>query len=256
MPRTGIILRSAILTGLAGLLFSVVSVSAPAGDAGKIILGAGGGFGSYAMGTINRQYVDLVNSGPGFFDGRMENGPNYSGMIGFFLSDNVSVEVSVSYLGSRIEKSSEVIVTDEFGSETGTSETYRQLASRLIAPELRLIRHWNVGPTELSLGAGLTRGFGWLNYRSEARVADASVPVVGEFNRIGAGLGWSATAGVSRSLLKYFSLELRAGYRRFVTEYLTNEDGVLWEVDLSGQPERIDLDFSGPYLVAILALKL
>jgi hypothetical protein len=227
-------------------------------------IGFGGGWGLYRMTNINKHYIDEFAKGIGIFDHHIDNGPTLFGEVGYFVSPNVSTNFRVTYVGGRGDQKGNIniIIMNEQGNviDTALMKTETSMIATLVAPELKIKYHFPLEKLDLFLGGGMTWCFGKLTLKSSGSGAEGEEwqlpPYSNEYKFTAQGLGLLGSTGVSYNLNKTISFGTEMGYRLFATSGLKDKNGKVWIVDATGRPYRMNLDFSGPFILGGLRLKL
>ena len=260
-PKTALLLSVLVLTGT---LLSATGTHAENGQPPsipqkKFEITLAGGWGLYRMSKINEHYIDDFARGLGFFDEHIDNGGTIFGEVGYFLSPRVSVDFGLMHLQGEIEKSDLQYRTDVYGNVIGIYKWGKSLKATMMAPQLRVRYHFGKQKFDLFLGAGLALCFG------KASLASIYWPEAGEVEPLptserwrftGRGLGVVTSAGSSSSLTETFSLGLEIGYRYLTTGDLKDKNGKVWEAGSAGNAHRMNLDFSGPFVLGRFSLRL
>jgi hypothetical protein len=229
----------------------------------------GGGWGLYSMRDINKHYIDEFAKESGVFDDHIDNGPNLFGEVGYFVSPNVSANFGVTYLYGSISKKENVIITwyDYQGGIVDTFLEKGSLTTTLVAPELKVKYHFPFEKTDLFLSGGAAWCFGGSVLKAETNSPDG--PIFEEYRFTAKGLGFAASTGAWYNLNKMISFGAEIGYRVFGTGDLKDKNGRVWVVgdlkDGNGKvgieewpktSHKMNLDFSGPFILGGLRLKL
>lgn len=227
----------------------------------------GGGWSLYRMTSINKHYIDEFAKGFGVFDDHIDNGPNLFGEVGYFVSTKVSIDLGVTYLQGDISKKGNVIRTDEQGNVIDTLLGKARLSTALVAPGLRIKYHFPTEKIDLFIGGGAAWCFGKSVLKAETNSPQG--PIFEEYRFTAKGLGFVASTGVSYNLNKTISFDTEIGYRIFGTGDLKDKNGEVWvvgdpkdgngKVGVIGWPKtshKMNLDFSGPFILGGLRLKL
>lgn len=219
----------------------------------------GGGWGLYRMTEINKHYIDDFAKGLGFFDDHIDNGLTIFGEVGYFLSPTVSVDVGLMHLQGEIEKEEPSYRNDEYGNVIGVCRWERSLKTRMMAPQLRVRYHLSEQKVDLFVGGGIAWCFG------KASLASAYWPEWGEVEPLppsehwrftARGLGLLAFVGASMVPTGRSSLGGEIGYRYLTTGDLKDKDGNVWKVGSGDTAHRMDLNFSGLYILGRFSLRL
>jgi hypothetical protein len=210
----------------------------------------GGGWGLYRMTNINKHYIDEI----GIFDDHIDNGPTVLGEVGYFVSPYYSVNLGISYLHTGITKKINGLIMDEQGNVVGTYPEKYSLSASLIVPELKIKYHF----PQKKLGWFFSGGTAWCFGKSVLK-AESSLPQ-GMFSKkyrfTAQGLGFLASTGVSYNLNKMISFGTEIGYRLLATGDLKDKDSKVWIVDATGRSHRMNLDFSGSFMLGSLSIRL
>jgi hypothetical protein len=216
----------------------------------------GGGWGVYSMTKINKHYIDEFAKEAGIFDGHIDNGPNLFGEIGYLVSPKVSVSLGINYLQGGMDHKSYQVRTDEQGNVIDSSFAYTKtsLTTTLVAPEFKIRYYFPTKKMDLFVSGGATWCFG-----KSALTAKFNLPegaVLEEYRFTAPGVGLLASTGVSYNLNKTISLGTEMGYRLFATSGLKDKNGKAWTVNATGRPYRMNLDFSGPFMLGSLFIRI
>jgi hypothetical protein len=216
----------------------------------------GGGWGIYSMTKINKHYIDEFAKEVGIFDDHIDNGPNLFGEIGYFVSPKVSVSFGINYLRGGMNHKSYRVRTDEQGNVLDSSPAYTKtsLTTTLVAPELKIRYYSPFKKMDLFVSGGTTWCLGKSALKAKFNLPEGSV--LEEHRFAAQGVGLLASTGASYKLNKTISLGTEMGYRLFATSGLKDKNGKAWIVDATGRPYRMNLDFSGPFILGGLRLKL
>lgn len=216
----------------------------------------GGGWGLYRMTNINKHYIDEFAKGIGIFDHHINNGPNLFGEIGYFVSPKVSVSFGINYLRGGMDHKSYQVRTDEQGNVLDSSLAYTKtsLTTTLVAPELKIRYYFPIKKMDLFVSGGTTWCFGKSALKAKFNLPEGFV--LEEYRFTAQGVGLLASTEVSYNLDKTISFGTEIGYRLFATSGLKDKNGKLWIVDATGKPHKMNLDFSGPFILGGLSLKL
>jgi len=224
----------------------------------------GGGWGLYRMTNINKHYIDEFAKQVGIFDHYIDNGPTLFGEVGYSVSPNVSANFGVTYAGGGGNQRSNIniIEMDEYGNviNTGFVKTETLLSTTLLAPQFKIKYYFPLEKVDLFLSGGMAWYFGKLTLKSSGLGAEGEgwqlLPYSNERKFTAQGLGLLGSTGVSYNLNKTISLGTEIGYRLFATSGLKDKNGKIWIVDATGRPYRMNLDFSGPFMLGGLRVKL
>ena len=214
----------------------------------------GGGWALYRMTSINKHYIDEFAKEFEIFDDHIDNGPNLFGEVGYFVSTKVSLDFGVTYLQGDISKKGNLIRMDEQGNVIDTSHGKTSLSTTLVAPELKIKYHFPKERIDLFISGGAAWCFGKSALKAKFNLPEGFV--LEEYRFTAQGVGLLASTGVSYNLNKTISLGTEIGYRLFATSGLKDKNGKLWIVDATGKPHKMNLDFSGPFILVGLSLKL
>lgn len=220
----------------------------------------GGGWGLYNMNNINKHYIDDFADEVGIFDDQIDNGPNLFGEVGYFISSDVSANAGVTYLHGSTSKKDDVIRTDEYGNLLDTLLGERTLTTTLVAPHLKIKYHFPLEKIDLFLGGGGAWCFGRSSLRSTGSGAAGrereQTSYSNEYKFTAQGLGFLASAGASYDLNETLSIGAEVGYRHYTTGDLKDKDGDAWEVQWLPTYYKMNLDFSGPFILGTLSIRL
>jgi|GEM_PF-2753864 len=222
-------------------------------------ISVGGGWGLYRMTNINKHYIDAFAKGLGFFDDHIDNGPTLFGEVGYFLSPNISVDVGVIRLHGEVERQDLSYRCDEYGNVIGASRWERSLTTSMMAPQLKVRYHLPMEKVYLFVGGGMAWCFGKATLRSTLAREWGEVdrlPYSDKWRYTARGLGILASAGASYSVTEAFFLGAEIGYRYLTTGDLKEKGGDVWKVGSAETAHRMDLDFSGPFILGRLSLRL
>jgi opacity protein-like surface antigen len=221
----------------------------------------GGGWGLYRMTNINKHYIDELARFGGIFDGHIDNGPNLSVGVGYFISPKVSINLGVTYLRGAISNTEDFIVTgyDYQGGFADTLLVEGSLTTTLVAPELEIKYHFPIEKMDLFFGGGTAWCFGRCVLESTVKSQEGST--LGESPYTAQGIGFLASTGASYNLNKTISFGAEIGYRYFATGDLKEPE------DKSGEEQKVgtyaseilhktNLDFSGPFILGSLSIRL
>lgn len=270
--RAKVILQTGLLILIGSLLYSTPSFAQSKEVLNppqkRFEIGFGGGWALYRMTSINKHYIDEFAKEFGVFDYHIDNGPNLFGEVGYFVSTKVSIDLGVTYLQGDISKKGNVIIrTDEQGNVIDTFLGKAWLSTALVAPELKIKYHFPKERLDLFISGGVAWCFG-----KSVLKADINSPeglFLEDYRFTAKGLGFVVSTGVSYNLNKTISFDTEIGYRVFGTGELKDKNGKVWvvgdlmdengKVGVAGWPKtshRMDLDFSGPFILGGLRLKL
>jgi len=234
----------------------------------RLEISFGGGWGVYSMTKFNNrmdeiaEYVEMTG---GHVDiGHIDNGPSVFGEVGYFVSPNVSANLRVTYLrGAGSYKENFIWTVYGYGdnSAVDTSLEEGSLTATLVAPELKIKYHFLAERTDLFLSGGIAWCFGKCEGKSTfqergAWIIDTSYksPTL-----TAQGIGFLTSVGGSYNLNKIISLGVEIGYRHFATGNLKNRDndgyGKVGTV-MSLRNYKVNLDFSGPFILGGLSIRL
>jgi hypothetical protein len=163
------------------------------------------------------------------------------------------------HLQGEIEKTDLQYRTDVYGNVVGIYKWERSLKTRMIAPQLRVRYHLGEPEFDLFLGGGLALCFGKASLVSTYWAEWGEVeplPLSDRWRFTGRGLGVVASTGASSSLTEVFSLGVEIGYRYLTTGDLKDKDGYAWEAGSAGAAHKMNLDFSGPFVLGRFSLRL
>jgi hypothetical protein len=218
----------------------------------------GGGWALYRMTEFNNRmdevvgYVEMIG---GHMDlGHIDNGLNAFGEVGYFVLPNVSVNLGVTYLRGAGSYRANYTMTMYDYRENAAVDTFLEegsLTATLVAPELKIKYHLLAGRTDLFLGGGGAWCFGKCEGKSTFQERGAwNIDTSYESPTITAqGIGFLTSVGGSYNLNKIVSLGIEIGYRHFAT-------GDEEEKDKHMHLGSKELDFSGPFILGGLRLKL
>jgi hypothetical protein len=219
----------------------------------------GGGWGLYRMTEINKHYLDDFARGLGFFDDHIDNGLTIFGEVGYFLSPKVSVDVGLMHLQGETEKEDLSYRNDEYGNVIAVYRWERSLKTRMMAPQFKVRYHLSTEKVDLFVGGGIAWCFG------RATLGSIHWPEWGEVEPLppsehwrftARGLGLLASAGASLVPTGASSLGAEIGYRYLTTGDLKDKDGNAWKAGSAGTAHRMDLDFSGLFILGRFSLRL
>lgn len=260
MFRNKVILQISLFTLIAIFLFEAQlyaegrELTNPAKK--RFEISFGGGWGFYSMTKFNNRmdevagYVEVIG---GHVDiDHIDNGPTIFGEVGYFVSPNVSVNVRVTYLrGAGSSKANYTMTVFDY-RDMASIDTFLEegsVTTTLVAPELKVKYHFPFEKTDLFLGGGVAWCFGKCVLKSTS----------GKSLFIAQGIGFLASTGAWYNLNKTISLGAEVGFRYFVT-------GDLKDKDKDGERKvptmgsftgyKTNLDFSGPFILGGLRLKL
>ena len=220
----------------------------------KFQISLGGGWGLYSMGDINKHYIDEFAKEVDIFDDHIDNGATLFGEVGYFASPYYSVNLGVSYLHTGITGKTTGLITDEQGNVVGSYPTKHSLSAFLVAPELKIKYHF---PNE-KLDWFLSGGTAWCFGKSVLKV-ESNLPqgiFLEKYRFTAQGLGFLASIGLLYNLNKTVSFGTEIGDRLFVTGDLKDKNGKVWVVDATGKPHKMNLNFSGPFILGSLSIRL
>lgn len=125
-----------------------------------------------------------------------------------------------------------------------------QIATTLVAREFKLVYHIPRNGGDWFFRAGLAWCTGSAVHREYGKRRDYDSPSPTRDRFAGQGTGFSIAAGASENLNPTFSFEYQLGYMHFLTGELKNEYGEVWSPSQFYAPDRANLDFSGPFILA------
>jgi hypothetical protein len=258
--RAKVILQTVLFILIGSFLYSAQSnaqskeVINPPQKRFEISFGSGWGF--YSMTEFNNRmdevagYVETIG---GRVDiDHIDNGPTIFGEAGYFVSRNVSVNLGVTYLrGAGSSKVNYTMTVFDY-RDMASVDTFLvkgSLTTTLVAPELKVKYHFPFEKTDLFLGGGVAWCFGKCVLKSTS----------GKSLFTAQGVGFLSSTGAWYNLNKTISLGAEVGFRYFVT-------GDLKDKDKDGERKvptmgsftgyKTNLDFSGPFILGGLRLKL
>lgn len=222
----------------------------------KVNIRFSAGWGRYKMGNINDHYVSGFAKPLGLLQNDVTNGINLCGEAGWFITRNISTDLAVTYLRARTGKESKDPVCDPYGNPIGHSTTKRSLTTSLIARELKVRYHLPRKKSDLFFGVGAVwcRGTAVLRSIMEERGDYDSASDESRYTAQGGGFLFSA--GASHNFYRAMSFDTEIGYRHFVTGDLTDEYGEVWYARYLKSGPKMNLDFSGPFILTGLSLRL
>jgi len=224
----------------------------------KFEISFGGGWGLYNMRDINKHYIDELAELGGISCGHINNGPNIFGEVGYFVSPNVSASLGITYLNGASGKGENMFIA--YGYENQPADTFLEegsLTTTLVAPELKVKYHFPFEKTDLFLSGGVAWCFGKCVLKSTLKAQGESVSGKSLFTA--QGIGSLASTGAWYNLNKTISLGAEVGFRYFVTGDLKDKDkDGERKVGTTGSftGYKTNLDFSGPFILGGLRLKL
>lgn len=266
--RAKVILQTGLFILIGSFLYSTQSDAQNIGVINspqkRFEISFGSGWALYRMENINKHYIDEFAKDIGLFDHHIDNGPNVFGEIGYFVMPNVSTNFGVTYVGGGGNQKGNIniIIMNEYGNvlDTALVKTKTSITTTLIAPELKIKYHFPLEKVDLFLGGGMAWCFGKSTLKSSGSGAEGGewqLPSYSnEYKFTAQGLGLLGSTGVSYNLNKTVSFGTEIGYRLFATGDLKDKNGKVWIVDATGKPHRMNLDFSGPFILGGLRLKL
>ena len=258
MFRPKVILQTVLFILIGSFLYSVQSDAQSKGVINppqkRFEISFGGGWGLYRMTSINKHYIDEV----GIFDGHIDNGLNIFGEVGYFVSPNVSANIEVTYLHGANGKKENMFIAN--GYENQPADTFLEegsLTTTLVAPELKIKYHFSIEKTDLFLSGGVAWCFGKCVLKSTIKTREQSSSGNSPFTA--QGVGFLASTGGWYNLNETISLGAEIGYRHFATGDLKERDNnpdrkVGTAMSLTNY--KVNLDFSGPFILGGLRLKL
>jgi len=223
---------------------------------GRLRLSLAPGWGLYRMDDVNKQYIDRFAKEAGIFEDNIDGGPNGYGEIAYFVTPSVSASFGINYLRGQIEqKSWESIVVP--GEGTFPMRWERSLTTSAIVPQIGAKYHIALKEDlDLFAGGGVAFCWGKISIESKSRI-----PAIGtseetneKFSAYGTGV--LGSVGLSHDLSDTYSIGTEIGYRHFVTADLESEGGSPWLVEYGGTSHKINLDFSGLFMLVSLSIRL
>lgn len=215
-------------------------------------IGFGGGWGLYSMGNINKHYINEV----GIFDDHIDNGPNVFGEIGYFISPNVSANLGVTYLHGGIISRVNAILPGGYSGEVDSVLVEESVTITALAPELKIKYRLPIKKMDLFFGGGTAWCLGQCVLKSTI-LPERSISLTSSFTA--QGIGFLASTEAWYNLNKTLSFGAEIGYRHFATGDLKNGDndgyGKVGTV-MSLRNYKVNLDFSGPFILGGLRVKL
>jgi hypothetical protein len=213
----------------------------------KYTVKVGGGYGLFRMKSINENYIENFAREFDIFENTIDSGPHFSGEIGMFISPNTSVNFAVEYLKADTEH--ETVISDFFSAYTQKS----RLDVSMMALRLRFKHYLLTGPVGLFLSGAISRISGDCNSKFETSNPRAISLANYSFSAVGVGL--ASSVGVSFKIEPRYVLDIETGYRYYSSGDLEDDSGRVWQVEYGGR-FPMNLDFSGPFLSADIALVL
>jgi hypothetical protein len=214
----------------------------------------GRGWALYRMTSINKHYIDEFAKEVGIFDHHINNGPNLFGEVGYFVSTKVSIDFGVTYLQGDVSKKGNVIRMDEQGNVIDTSLGKTSLSTTSVAPELKIKYYFPTEKIDLFISGGAAWCFGRSVLKAETNSPEG--PFLEEYRFTAKSLGFVASTGAWYNLNKMISLGAEVGYRLFATTDLKDKNDKAWVVNATGISQKMNLDFSGSFILGGLRLKL
>jgi hypothetical protein len=216
----------------------------------------GGGWGLYRMPRFNDSMDEVagyVETNGGRVDiDHIDNGPTIFGEVGYFVSPNVSVNIGVTYLrGAGSYKANYTMTVFDY-RDMASVDTFLEevsLTTALVAPELKVKYHFPFEKTDLFLSGGVAWCFGKYVLKSTS----------GKSLFTAQGIGFLSSTGAWYNLNETISLGAEFGFRYFVTGDLKDKDkDGERKVGTTGSftGYKTNLDFSGPFILGGLRLKL
>jgi len=260
MFRHKAILQACLFILIGGFLFDAESYAQSRELANppqkRFEISFGGGWGLYSMKNINRHYIDDFAKEFDIFNDHIDNGPNLFGEIGYFVSPKVSVSFGINYLWGGMDHKSYQVRTDEQGNVLDSSLAYTKtsLTTTLVAPELKIRYYFPIKKMDLFVSGGTTWCFGKSALKAKFNLPEGFV--LEEYRFAAQGVGFMASTGVSYNLNKTISFDTEIGYRVFGTDDLKDKNDKIWIVDATGRPYKMNLDFSGPFVLGRLSIRL
>ena len=256
-PKT--VLLTSLFVLISSFLFDI-QLRAQSREATNLIqkrfeISFGGGWGLYGMKNSNKHYIDEFAKDVGIFDDHNDNGPTIFGEIGYFVSPNVSANPGVTYLHGRIGKKSILEVTDyEDPNKIDSLPWEGSLTTTMTALHLRMKYHLPVENIDLFFSGGTAWGFGKCVLKSTLKLPEGSISE--KYPYVAQGIGFLASTGASYNLNKTISVGAEVGYRHFATGDLKDKNGEIWVVEWAATPQKMNLDFSGPFILGSLSIRL
>jgi len=243
-----------------GLMFSSVlhaqswESETPPGDRLRISLATG--WGLYGMDNINKHYIDGFAKEADILEDNIDGGPSIYGEVSYFLTPRISTGFGVLYLRGFSEKKSweNVLVFPE--GETYAARWERSLATTAVAPQVTVRYHFPLGDLDLFSGVGIAWCWGKSVLKSDERIPDLEISESIEYRYTAQGLGLLGSVGMSHDLTERWAIGTEIGYRHFVTGDLEDPSDNPWAVEYDGRGHKMNLDFSGAFVLVSLSMRL
>jgi hypothetical protein len=227
---------------------------APLGDRVRIRLAPG--WGLYSMDDINKHYIDRFAKEAGILDDNIDGGPCIYGEVSYSLTPRISTDFGVLYLQGFSEKKSWDNVLVFPGGGRYATRWERSLATTAVAPQMMVKYHFPLGDLDLFSGVGIAWCWGKSILKSDERVPDLGISESIEYRFTAQGFGLLGSVGMSHYLTERWAIGTEIGYRHFVTGDLEDPSGNPWVVDYGGRGHKMNLDFSGAFLLVSLSVRL
>ncbi len=208
---------------------------------------AGGGYGLFRMKSINEDYIENFAREFDLFENTIDSGPHLFVEIGMFVSPNTSVNFAIEYLKAGTEHGA--VIVDSLVAYNQKSK----LDVSMMALRLRFKHYVLSEPAGLFFSGSISRISGSSDIGFETDDPHAVSPLDYSFSAIGVGL--ASSVGLSFKVRPRFILDIEAGYRYYSSGDLEDDTGRVWQVEYGGR-FPINLDFTGPFLSADIALAL
>lgn len=227
---------------------------APFGD--RLRIGLATGWGLYSMDDVNKHYIDGFAKEMGILDDNIDGGPSIYGEVSYFFTPRISTDFGVLYLRGCSQKKSWESVLVFPGGGTYATRWERALTTTALAPQMMVKYHFPLRDLDLFSGVGIAWCWGKSILKSDERIPDLGTSVSSEYRYTAQGLGLLGSIGMSHDLTDRFAIGTEIGYRHFVTGNLEDPSGNPWEVEYGGGGHKMDLDFSGAFMLVSLSMRL
>ena len=218
----------------------------------RIGLSYAGGFAAYNMALLNNHYIDKIATPS--LDKHISHGPDLTAEVWYFVTENICLSHGITFLNGASEKTSLYEELDLSDSVVATHPLEMSLRTTLITPELRIGYYREAHRVSLFFGVGMAWGLG--ESVLEINLENPQAPSHQKYRRSARGIGYTIYGGILRRLNATASVGLEAGYRNLATGALEDSNANAWVVVADGKRREMNLDFSGPYLLAKVVLRL